>query len=219
MPAGIDTEFYLLTMFVGPVEKDVRPALERAERIYGQYGIRLVVWPYKERPVAAPYQELLDMKGSLLYAPETFAAIRGWARACYPVQVSFMCPVVFCRIGRKDVGGSTKNFGLPAGDGRHPRSVVLLDPVHADDHLPALAHEIGHAAGLSGSGLQKGGEGGVSEAYRQPNDGHSEAWNNLMFKSNEDGQGRRAERDAVPVLSPRQVALIKPCWFARPARH
>ncbi len=158
------------------------------------------------------------MKGSLTSAPETFDALRGWARACYPAQVSFMCPVVFCRVSDRPVGGSTRNFGLSAGRGDHPRSVVLLDPVRADDHLSSLAHEIGHAAGLSGSGLRKEEAGNVSEPYRQPGGGHSPRWGNLMFGSNEDGKGTWAKRDAVPTLSPEQVALIKRCWFARSAR-
>lgn len=193
------TQLLLLTMFVGTAGRDIGPHLGEASRIYARHGISLVAWPFQSRPVTAPYQELLKpyealvkMTGSINHYDEKGAVetLRKWVRFCYPSLVSYMCPVVFCRIHEPGKPGAT--FTRPD----HPKSLILLDTNDAEDYLAALAHEIGHAAGLGESG-------GL------PDSGHAPQRDNLMYKNIDEATGTN--------LFNWQLDIIRRCHFARPA--
>jgi hypothetical protein len=194
-------------MFAGPVGRDLGAQFDAAERIYREYGIALTFWPYRARPVAEAYQPLLDMTGSINTNDDTTVKnFQGWARHCYPLQVTYMCPVVFCRLASGTSAGSTR-AALPD----HPRSLAFVDWKRSDRGKRAsLAHEIGHAAGLSGQGLQPkdAPPRGAPQPYMLPGQGHALDQENLMWPTT-DITGTK--------LTGWQVDIIRKAYFARSA--
>jgi hypothetical protein len=209
----------LLFMFAGPVEKDISRHVTKAREIYRPHNTSLAVWPFEAKPVIAPYQALLDMTGSVdidrdkdanTNRPAAADTIRKWARLCFADRIATHCPVVFCRLPRSSNPGVT--FHFPDRLPEPPRSLALVDPKFADALPATLAHEIGHAAGLSSAELWSPADkkfqwNRASETvpYRLRNFGHSRNADNLMFEN---------EQATGSALLPSQLDIIRRSYFA-----
>jgi hypothetical protein len=195
------TRLQLLAMFAGPLEQDSLPVINATAGILGRGGFMLDVFPHPNRPVTTGYKALHDMTGSIeWWVDGHFERIRGWAVHAFRDQVAQRLPVVFCRIAART---DRANPGVTRDFASAPQSLILLDPKRTADELPAaLAHEIGHAAGL------------CPDDPKDPDAGHDKRPYNLMFPGTENSKA--VKRAAGEQLDRTQIDVIRRAWFARP---
>jgi hypothetical protein len=194
----------LLAMFAGPLEKDSLAQIDEAGRILGKLGFAIDCFPHPNRAVTTGYKALHDMTGSLEWWKDpVIETISKWAVHAFKDQLATRVPVVFCRLAKLRSDGFTPGVTKHPGKtlAGHPKSLILLDPIKAEDLTQSLAHEIGHAAGL------------CPDDPKDPDKGHDKRTYSLMFVGNEGTTGKNSGQH---WLDPVQVDAVRAAWFTRP---